>query len=75
MPEVTFPLRVVGVEYSCDTCGLPVKVIGQVPGLLANAPPKFRASCQKGHLHLLDKQYPGIGYERDTPTVSEIIDL
>lgn len=64
MAEKTFPINVVGVDYTCDECGIGAMIPNGNISFLSD-PPKFPHLCPNcGATAYLSEKYPSVRHLR-----------
>lgn len=64
MPEQSFPIQVVGVDYLCDVCRQgKMEQNGNI--ILTTAPPQFPHKCSNcGYSQTFTERYPTVRHQR-----------
>jgi predicted RNA-binding Zn-ribbon protein involved in translation (DUF1610 family) len=61
MPEVEFPMKLVGLAYLCDDCG--EEMMNRGLGSWSD-PATYPHTCPNGHTATLRRCYPNTAYRR-----------
>jgi hypothetical protein len=64
MPEVEFPIEMIGVAYLCDECGQEMTAGGPMNWTV---PATYPHTCPNGHKATLLNSYPNTGWRRVAP--------